>query len=184
MRLLYSLATLALAAAVNAVDYQTVRDDIANITTILGRLEDTAKGIKAGSLGIARALQLEAESVNVHKTLLATTADAQASPPFEDHSIDVGGDFLNLQPKVESALQSVSDQKDNLGDLSVVVLSCLYQLKQDTDILGKDVIAKLSDDFQTVAPQVLAAIDDAFNKAITTYGGKSEKLNSTFSDSS
>ncbi|KAK3185997.1 hypothetical protein K4F52_005221 [Lecanicillium sp. MT-2017a] len=172
MRLLYTLSTLAFAAAVNAADYQTVRDDIANISTILGRLEDVAKGIKPGSLGIARALQLEAESVLMHKTLLVTTADTRASPPFEEHSLDVGGDFLNMQPKVEGALQSVTDQKQNLGDLGVVVLACLYQLKQDTDILGKDVIAKLNEDFQTVAPQVLAAIIDTFNKAITAYGGK------------
>ena len=174
MRPFYSFATLAFLAVAHGADYQTVQGDIADIKTRLGELEADAKGIESGSFGIARALKVEDDSVQVHKLLLKTLKDTNASPPFEDHSIDVGGDFLNMQPKIDSVLEMITEKKDNLKELSVVVLASLYQLKQDTDILGKAVVDKLSDDFQQVAPQVVKEIIDSFNKAIAAYGGKSK----------
>jgi hypothetical protein len=175
MRAFYSFAALLFFASAQGADFQTVRDDIANISTILVRLETDAEGVQAGSFGIARALQVEDDSVQVHKLLLQTLKDTNASPPFEEHSLDVGGDFLNMQPKIDSVLSVITEKKDNLKELSVVVLASLYQLKQDTDILGKAVIDKLNDDFQQVAPQVLKEIIDSFNNAITAYGGKGKR---------
>ena len=174
MKFFQTFSLLTLLAVAKAADYQTVRNDIANISTLLQRLDTDAKGIRAGSLGIAPSLQLEADSVQVHKLLLSTTKDTKASPPFEDHSIDVGGDFLNMQPVINGALKTITDLKDSLQDLRVVVLASLYQLKQDSDILGKEVSGKLNADFQEAAKQVLGEIDDSFNNAIKAYGGKSK----------
>ncbi|OAQ97759.1 hypothetical protein LLEC1_00547 [Akanthomyces lecanii] len=172
MRLLGLFSVFGLLVAAKAADFQTVRDDIANISAVLQHLDTDAKGIQAGSVGIARSLQLEVDSVQVHKLLLSTTGDTKAAPPFEDHSIDVGGDFLNLQPVINGLLKTITDLQPNLKELSPVVLAILYQLKQDSDVLGKEVAGKLSADFQTVAQQVLGEIDDQFNTAITTFGGK------------
>ncbi|OAA70817.1 Cell wall galactomannoprotein [Akanthomyces lecanii RCEF 1005] len=174
MRFLGLFGVFGLFVAAKAADFQTVRDDIANISAILQHLDTDAKGIQAGSVGIARSLQLEVDSVQVHKLLLSTTDDTKASPPFEDHSIDVGGDFLNLQPVINGLLKTITDLQPNLKELSPVVVAILYQLKQDSDVLGKEVSGKLSADFQAVAQQVLGEIDDTFNTAITTYGGKSK----------
>ncbi|KAJ6784711.1 hypothetical protein PWT90_00454 [Aphanocladium album] len=174
MRFFRSWALFSLVAIAIAADFQTVRDDIAKISTLLQRLDADAKGIQAGSLGIARALQLEVDSVQVHKLLLSTKDDTVASPPFQDHSIDVGGDFLNLQPVINGVLNTITDLKGNLYELRIVVLASLYQLRQDSDALGKEVSNKLSDDFQAVAQQVLSEIKDAFNGAITAYGGKAQ----------
>lgn len=85
MRFSSLLSIVGLFAAAKAADFQTVRDDIAKLGVLLQGLEADAKGIQAGSLGIARSLQLEVDSVEVHKLLLSTTADTKASPPFEDH---------------------------------------------------------------------------------------------------
>lgn len=172
MKVFQSFGLLALLTVAKAADFQTVRNDIANISSLLQQLSTDAKQIRPGSLGIAPALQLEADSVQVHKLLLSTTKDTQASPPFGDHSIDVGGDFLNIQPVIDSSLKTITDLKGSLQELRVVVLASLYQLKQDSDTLGKEVSGKLSDDFQEVAKQVLGEIDDSFNSAITAYGGK------------
>lgn len=174
MHFLGLFSVFGLFVAAKAADFQTVRDDIANISTILQRLDTDAKGIQAGSVGIARSLQLEVDSVQVHKLLLSTTDDIKASPPFENHSIDVGGDFLNLQPVIDGLLKTVTDLQPNLKELSPVVIAILYQLKQDSDVLGKEVSDKLSADFQAVAQQVLGEIDDTFNTAITAHGGKSK----------
>ncbi len=174
MRFSSLLSAVGLFAAAKAADFQTVRDDIAKLGVLLQGLEADAKGIQAGSLGIARSLQLEVDSVEVHKLLLSTTADTKASPPFEDHSIDVGGDFLNVQPAINGVLTTITNLKANLEELRPVVLACLYQLKQDSGALGKEVTAKLNGDFQEVAKQVLSEIDDSFNTAIVAYGGKSK----------
>ncbi|KAJ3499474.1 hypothetical protein NLG97_g317 [Lecanicillium saksenae] len=174
MRFIPLFALFHLVAIAKSADFQTVRDDIAKISTLLQRLDTDAKGIQAGSLGIARALQLEADSVQVHQLLLSTKDDTLASPPFQDHSIDVGGDFLNLQPVINGVLKTITDLKSNLQELSVIVLASLYQLKQDSLVLGKEVSSKLNDDFQAVAQQVISEIEDAFNGAITAYGGKAK----------
>ncbi|XWW95729.1 hypothetical protein V2A60_003696 [Cordyceps javanica] len=172
MRSLGIFGAFGLLAVAKGADFQTVRDDIANISAVLQSLDTNAKGIQAGSLGIARSLQLEVDSVQVHKLLLDTAEDTRASPPFQDQSIDIGGDFLNMQPVINSVLESITNLKSNLQELHLVVLACLYQLKQDSDALGKEVAGKLSSDFQEVTQQVLTEIDDAFNAAIIAYGGK------------
>ncbi|OAA57817.1 Cell wall galactomannoprotein [Cordyceps fumosorosea ARSEF 2679] len=167
-------SVLGLLALTAATDFQTVRNDIANISALLKGLDASAKGIQPGSLGIARSLQLEVDSVRVHQLLLSTMRDTQAAPPFADHSIDVGGDFLNMQPVIEGVLSTLAGLKGNLGQLRLVVLACLYQLRQDADALGREVAGKLSADFQDVTKQVLGQIDDSFNQAIAAYGGKSK----------
>ncbi|EGX95753.1 hypothetical protein CCM_00407 [Cordyceps militaris CM01] len=172
MRFLGLFSLLGLVAAANAADFQTVRDDIANISSILQTLDNNAKGIQPGSLGIARSLQLEVDSVRVHKLLLSTTKDTQAAAPFGDHSIDIGGDFLNLQPVINRVLVTITNLEGTLRELRLVVLACVYQLRQDAHVLGNEVAGKLSADFQDVTQQVLTEIDDAFNNAIAAYGGK------------
>lgn len=46
------------------------------------------------------------------------------------------------------------------------------ELKQDTDIFGKAIVAKLGALEAAVAPAVIQQIDGYFNDAIVAYGGK------------
>ncbi|KZZ94308.1 Cell wall galactomannoprotein [Moelleriella libera RCEF 2490] len=175
MRLLLHtiLGLLVLAVAVAyAADAQTVRDDVAKLNTLLKTLSSDVKLVKAGSLGIAQALQVEVDAVNIHKLLITAYNDAKASPPFGSSSFGVGLDFLKLEPQVKQTLRDVSSQKDVFGELGIIVLSSLYQLKMDTDNFGAAAVEKLALLERAIAPAILKKIDGEFNDAIVTYGGK------------
>ncbi|KAK2609366.1 hypothetical protein QQS21_002147 [Conoideocrella luteorostrata] len=172
MRFLYTLVTFVCAAAVNAADSQTVRGDIAQLSTLLDSLAADVKLVRPGSGGIAQALQVEVDSVDIHKCLLKSYDDAKASPAFGFSSLIVGLDFIQLQPKVKKTLEDVTAQKESLGELGLVVLSSLYQLKQDTDRFGEAAIEKLGTLEKAIAPAIIKKIDESFNDAIVAYGGK------------
>ncbi|KHN97405.1 Cell wall galactomannoprotein [Metarhizium album ARSEF 1941] len=174
MRFPNFLIALAGTASVQAADVQTVRDDIADISALMADLDSNAKLVKPGSAGIAQALQVQVDAVNIHKRLLASIDDTNASAPFgAQGSLNIGLDFIALSPKVKTTLQDIADQKSALEGLSVVVLSSLYQLKQDTDAFGAAVLDKLDVLEKAIAPGIIKDLDTAFNKAIVAYGGKS-----------
>lgn len=178
MRLLLHTLLLLLVlavAVVYAADAQTVRDDVAKLNTLLRTLSSDVKLVKAGSLGIAQALQVEVDAVNIHKLLVTAYNDAKASPPFGSSSFGVGLDFLKLEPQVKQTLRDVSSQKDVFGELGIIVLSSLYQLKMDTDNFGAAAVEKLALLERAIAPAILKKIDSEFNDAIVTYGGKGER---------
>lgn len=171
MRFLYSFITLACAVTVQA-DAQTVKNDIAGITTLMAALSSDVKLVKPGSAGIAQALQVQVDAVNIHKRLVTSLDDTNASPPFGSASLGIGLDFIALSPKVKTTLQDVTNQKTNLGELGIVVLSSLYQLKQDTDAFGAAVLSKLDPLEKAIAPGIIKGLDTAFNNAIVAFGGK------------
>jgi hypothetical protein len=173
MRFQYPLLALAYTAAIQAADVQTVRNDIANITALMAALDSDVKLVVSGSAGIAQALQVQVDAVNIHEGLSLSVQHAKASPPFgSGGSLVVGLDFIALAPKVASTLQHVAAQKAALGELGIVVLSSLYQLKLDTDSFGAAVLDKLDALTKAIAPSIIASIDKAFNDAIVAFGGK------------
>lgn len=175
MKSIYSTLALAFAACTLAVDYNTVNDDISNISNLLGSLSTDAKAIVAGVNGLPTALDLQVDAVNLHTSILTSIDHANALPKFGTvGSLSIGVSFIALAPKIVSTLQVVAGKNATLGDLGVVVLSSLYQLKQDTDSFGKVVVTKLDVLEAVIAPPIIKIIDDAFNSAIVAYGGKSE----------
>ncbi|OAQ60431.1 hydrophobic surface binding protein A domain-containing protein [Pochonia chlamydosporia 170] len=173
MRFLYALAALACTAAAQTSNVQAVRNDIANITTLMATLSSDVKLVKPGSAGIAQALQVQVDAVNIHKRLLTSIDDTESSAPFgAGGSLSIGLDFIGLSPKVKTTLQDVTKQKAALGELGIVVLSSLYQLKQDTDTFGAAVLEKLDALEKAIAPAIIKDLDKAFNDAIVAYGGK------------
>ena len=175
MRPTYSALALVFSACALAADYKTVKDDIANITTLLSILNADAKAVAPGVQGLASALQLEVDAVKLHSRIVVSTNDANASPPFGGGgSLAIGLSFIALEPQIVSTLASISSQSASLGDLDIVVLSSLYQLKQDTDLFGTAVVAKLDALEAAIAPGIIKKIDAAFDNAIVTYGGKRE----------
>lgn len=172
MRFLYTLGTLCCAAIVSASDAQTVRGDIAKLSSLMENLGADSKLVKSGSLGIAQALQVEADAVEIHKLLIKAAHDADASPPFGSSSLSIGLDFIQLQPKVKKTLEGTAAQKDAFGELGLVVLSSLYQLQADTKKFGQAVTEKLGLLEKALAPVIIKNINGSFNKAIVAYGGK------------
>lgn len=174
MRPIYSLA-LSFAASTLAVDYTTVNNDIANITTLLTTLTTDANAIAPGIEGLPAALQLEVDATNLHNRILTSIDDANASTAFgTGGSLTIGLSFIALEPKIVSTLTAVAAKNVTLGDLGIIVLSSLYRLKQDTDTFGTAAVAKLDALEAAIAPAIINNIDAAFNSAISAYGGKSE----------
>ncbi|KAG4431937.1 hypothetical protein IFR05_012582 [Cadophora sp. M221] len=167
--------TLALSFALStaAADYNTVIADINTVSNLVIILDNDTNAVLPGVAGVPFALQVEVDAVNLDNAILAATRDANASPPFgEPGSLSVSGAIINLTSKVQKALSDVTARREAFGELSPIVLSSLYQLKKDTDVFGKAVIAKLGTVEQAVAPAIIAQIDGYFNSAITAYGGK------------
>ncbi|GAB0137021.1 hypothetical protein EsDP_00005304 [Epichloe bromicola] len=169
MRFLYTFVTLSCAAIVSASDAQTVRGDIAKLSSLMENLGADTKLVKPGSLGIAQALQVESDAVDVHKLLVKAADDANASPPFGSSSFSIGLDFIQLQPKVKKTLEGTAAQKDAFGELGLVVLSSLYQLQADTKKFGQAVTEKLGLLEKSLAPAIIKDINESFNKAIVAY---------------
>ncbi|KAH7360929.1 hydrophobic surface binding protein A-domain-containing protein [Rhexocercosporidium sp. MPI-PUGE-AT-0058] len=167
-------ASLAFLFALSAAaDYNTVITDITTVGNLITVLDNDTLAVVPGVAGVPFALQVEVDAVNLDNAILAATRDVDASAPFgEPGSLSVSGAVINLTSKVQKALADVTAQKDAFGELSPIVLSSLYQLKMDTDVFGKAVIAKLALVEQLLAPAIIAQIDGYFNSAITAYGGK------------
>jgi hypothetical protein len=175
MKLTFIGLAVAFATRTLAVDYNTVNGDIGNITNLLATLDTDAKAIVSGVEGLPVALQLEVDAVKLHDQIVASINDANVSPAFgSGGSLAIGLSFIELEPKIVSTLADVAAKNVTIGDLGIIVLSSLYQLKQDTDSFGSAVVAKLDSLEAAVAPGIIKNIDAAFVSAITAYGGKSE----------
>ncbi len=174
MRFHHHLLDLCLwATSVLAADYKTVHADIGQLTSLLDVLDQDAKAVAPGAAGLPRALQLEVDAVDIHKAILKATADTNASPSFGAiGSLTISADFLALSPKIKTSIGSLAAKQSALADLGLVVLSSLYQLKQDTNAFGDAVLPKLDALERAVAPLVISDINKALNNAIVTFGGK------------
>ncbi|PVH73524.1 hypothetical protein DL98DRAFT_431165 [Cadophora sp. DSE1049] len=173
MKTFFSAALALSLAALSVADYNTVISDITNVGSLISILDNDALAVVPGVAGVPFALQVEVDAVNLDNAIIAAKRDADASEPFgEPGSLQVSAAILNLTSKVQKSLADVTSQKSAFGELSPIVLSSLYQLKQDTDAFGKAVIAKLGVLEQALAPAIISQIDGYFNSAITAYGGK------------
>jgi hypothetical protein len=169
MRLLYASVALTFSASVFA-DYQTVNYDIGNISTFITTLDKDTKAVTSGVTGLPAALQVEVDAVALDQRILAGLSDAQTSDAFGSFgSLIIGVSLINLAPKIAQTLQDVAAQNETFGELGVIVLSSLYQLKQDTDAFSAAVVAKLDALEAALAPGIVSSIDAAFETAIAAY---------------
>lgn len=77
--------------------------------------------------------------------------------------------LINLAPMITQTLKDVAAQNEIFGELGVIVLSSLYQLKQDTDAFAAAVVAKLDALEAALAPSIVSSTDAAFQSAIAAY---------------
>lgn len=173
MRTLAFLSLLALPVTALA-DYNTVLSDISNISTLLTTLTDDVKAVVPGIPGLPYALQVQVDATNLDKHIQTGAADANASEPFGGGSLQVGLALINLKPQIESSLKQIGAKNETFGDLGVIVLASLLQLKRDTTAFSDQIVPKLADFEAGIAPGIVDDIEKAFDGAIAAYKSNGE----------
>lgn len=163
-----------LALPVVRADYNTVLGDIDNISTLLTTLTDDVKAVTPGIPGLPYALQVQVDAVNLDKRIQTGAADANASEPFGGGSLQVGLALINLKPEIESSLKQIGDKNETFGELGVIVLASLVQLKRDTAAFSDQIVPKLGDFEAGIAPGIVEDIEKAFDGAIAAYESNGE----------
>jgi hypothetical protein len=161
MGFLVVLLSLGAVSHTLAADYNTVRADVATILDLLQAMNKDVANVVSGPGNIPYALQVQVDAVGIHKELLTAYDNAKASPAFGSGSFSVGLDLINAQPKISDALQQFTEKAEEFGDLGVIVLSSLYQLKADTSSFSDAVTEKLGPLEQALAPVVVKKIQDS-----------------------
>ena len=169
LALAFVLPTLALAS------YNQTKADIDTISSLLDTLSSDAKNMKTGDAAVPLALQVQVDAVNLDKAIISSTANAKSSSNFgDDGSPQVGLALVGVQPKITTVLGDISSQSGTFGDLGIIVLATLNQLKGDTDAFAAAIKSKLATLQDAIAPGIVDSIDKAFNDAITAYNRSCE----------
>ncbi|KAJ0418726.1 hydrophobic surface binding protein A-domain-containing protein [Aspergillus carlsbadensis] len=168
MRFFPFLPLLALPATVSA-DAQAVLNDITAIRTQLTTLTTSVDGVVPGIPGIPHALQVQVDATVLDKHIQTGARDAASSPPFGSTSLQVGLALIALQPAITDALAQISEKNGTFGELGVIVLQSLVQLKRDTGEFSGEIVPKLGALEAAIAPVVIRSIEDAFDGAIGAY---------------
>ncbi|KAL2866086.1 cell wall mannoprotein 1 family protein [Aspergillus lucknowensis] len=161
----FSFLLLALPTAIRA-DYQTVLDDIDSISTQLASLTESVDAVAPGIPGLSPALQVQVDATTLDKEIVAGASHAADSPPFANGSLQVGLALIALQPTITDALGQISEKNTTFGELGIIVLASLTQLKRNTDAFAEEIVPKLGALEAALAPGVIKAIDGAFDGAI------------------
>ncbi|KAL3458878.1 hydrophobic surface binding protein A-domain-containing protein [Aspergillus heterothallicus] len=174
MRFSSLFATLALPAAILAADYRTVLDDINAISDQLDTLSSSVDSVTSGIPGLPYALQVQVDATNLDKRIQSGAQNANASPAFGSGSLQVGLALIGLQPQITDALSQISQKNTTFGELGIIVLASLTQLKRDTTAFSDQIVPKLGALEAAIAPAVVQSIEKAFDGAIAAYESNGE----------
>jgi hypothetical protein len=159
-------------------DAASVLTGIQKIANATITLNTTVASYPGGIEGTITAVEILADSLAVINAIVSTTNDAKHSANFTDaESESIAEAFVgSLVPVVESSLTTIESKKADFEDgllgiasLTSLVETILKELKSDSDDLGSAITAKLTSIWASVAPLIVAQIDDAFDTAITAY---------------
>lgn len=173
MRLLHFLSFLALPATIFA-DANAVLADINSISDLLTTLSGSVEGVVPGIPGLPYALRVQADAVNVDSVITTGIQHANASGPFGSGSLQIGLSLISLESQISSALGDIGEKNATFGDLGIVVLSSLAQLKRDTNLFSDQIVPKLGALEAGIAPGVVQSINDSFDAAIAAYQGNGQ----------
>lgn len=153
-----------------AANSTTVNADIKSISTLVTSLQDDVQYVQAGIPGVSWALQVQQDAISLDNMIIQGTTDANASAAFGGGgSLDIGLSLIALEPTITKTLQAVAAKNTSFGELGVIVLYSLTQLKEDTDKFASAVVAKLDALEAGIAPLVISDIDKAFESAIAAF---------------
>lgn len=155
-----------------AADANKVVSDFNTINSDLVKLDVDVNLVQSGVAGIGQALQVSVDSVTVDNDLIATNQDVVASSKFSaSDSKNVVDAIQQVAGTANQSLADLTSKYSTFGGLSPVVLSALYQLKQDQNNLGLNLYSKLDSSQINRGVQILIGLNTAFNNAILAYGG-------------
>ncbi|RAL07785.1 cell wall mannoprotein 1 family protein [Aspergillus homomorphus CBS 101889] len=181
--LLLTLLTTTLFASATSPPVTTKRDAptvlaaVTKLSTQLTTLNKTVSAYPGGIEGSLRALQIQAETIQLEVDLKAAIVAAKRSANFTDaESLSVAQAFIALEPAIASTLANIVAKKPEFDDgllgiasLSFLVEWDLQQLSFFSTQLGKAVQEKLSATYAALAPLVLDQIASAFAAAVKAY---------------
>ncbi|EED24461.1 antigenic cell wall galactomannoprotein, putative [Talaromyces stipitatus ATCC 10500] len=175
----FPLITLTLSSPLlSKRDEASVLTGIQKIANATITLNNTVASYPGGIEGTITAVEILSDSFAVINAIVCTTNDAKHSANFTDaESESVAEAFIaTLVPVVESSLATIESKKADFEDgflgiasLTSLVETILKEIKSDSDDLATAIIAKLTSTWASVAPLIVAEIDDAFDKAIATF---------------
>lgn len=161
-----------LLASLVAADVTSVNNALSLISTDLGKLDTDTNAVVSGVVGLGSALQVSVDAVAVDNDLLAAIAAVQASSTFS--ASDSQTLVTSLQNVATAANKSLTDTMSKVSTfqgLTPIVLTSLYQLKEDQDSLGVAFSTKLDSSVLAQGSSILSGVDAAFNAAIQAYSG-------------
>jgi len=169
----FSILPVALLATTVVADGASILAAMTKISAATTKLNGTIADFHGGLIGLGETIPILVESTQLLNDIKAGTKTADASAELTvDETIQVSGATSDLVKNVQTSLQTIVDTKhlfDQLLVISPVVLLNLEQEKSATDKFTKAVIAKLPEQFRSIAQGLTAPVDVAFDNAIATY---------------
>ncbi|KAL4915695.1 cell wall galactomannoprotein [Aspergillus aurantiobrunneus] len=144
MRSVALLSLLAFPVAILA-DYNTVLVHIDSISTLLTDLTESVDAVTSGIPGLPFALQVQVDATTLDKQIITGAQNANASEPFGGGSLQVGLALLDLQPVITSSLDHISEKNTTFGELGIIVLASLLQLKRHSTAFSDQIVPKLKE---------------------------------------
>ncbi|KFY87240.1 hypothetical protein V500_07043 [Pseudogymnoascus sp. VKM F-4518 (FW-2643)] len=169
----FSILPIALLASTVVADGAAILAAMTKISAATSKLNGTIADFHGGLIGLGETIPILIQSTTLLNDIKEGTKTADASAELTvDETIQVAGATSNLVAGVQSSLKTIVATKpefDELLVISPVILINLEQQKSATDKFSKAVVAKLPEQFRSIAEGLIAPIDVAFDEAIATY---------------
>ncbi|PHH66750.1 hypothetical protein CDD81_5882 [Ophiocordyceps australis] len=169
--MLFSHAFVALATIVSPVlaNGAAINSSISTIQSDVIQLGTTTADWNGHLLG---ALPIVAKAGGLYKALKQGTRTADASAPLStEESLGIATSTGQLATEVNKTLDTIIAAKPKFDHLLLSpILSVALELEKDaTDEFADAVVAKVPQELQPVAKNIIQGIQDSFAKAISAY---------------
>ncbi|KAF5854752.1 hypothetical protein ETB97_012263 [Aspergillus alliaceus] len=140
-------------------------------------MNDTLQGFTIGPNIMPTALKVQFESDELLRDIIDAIAAAKQTPMLtKDDSVRVAIAVTKLQDVIYSLLDVLVAKKPvfdkailGIGSASFLVSADLKSLKDATDGFGNEVVLRLANPIQQVAPLIISDLDFHFIRAIQVY---------------
>jgi len=167
------LSALAAATGAHAQNAAAVVSSVYQIGNYSTFLNSDVLNYNGSLEGLPWALQVQQDAVIIYRAINAGQAAVDASSAFDtDGSSQVLSAYQNITGTVKNTLTNTASKAAVFADLGPLVRVSLYQLKTAADSFANSTIKKLSSAEVSPATSAKADLDNAFNSAIESYGGK------------
>lgn len=166
----FSLALPLLAALVAAADIDNVLAALSTLNNDLIKLNTDVSNVQGGIFGISSCLQASLSTTQVDTDIIAVGTAVTNSAKFSaSDSQRIISSVDTITKQSNTTITNTISKQPSFAGLSPVVLSALYQLKQDSGNLGFALAFKLDQSAINQGVQDLTALNSGFDQAIAVY---------------